>query len=174
MTKNTRGYLFLALPGLLFLLCKHYNALLYGLAAEIATEGSPREAVTQPGTANATLTLPPSTDRKPRFALAYAISGCTETSCLGYVLNSLVAAAVLADSSLDKVILVRMMGNATRLPQEKWLLQAGYRVQYVPPVRVDNFGVATLEKFRVWELTEYDRVMVSKREYLLTTDSHCT
>lgn len=104
-------------------------------------------------------------DDDPRFAYAYMISGCTETSCIGYVLNLVASAHVLheSNSTADIVLRVRMAANSPleHLPpeQERWLNKSGVLLDYIPKVRKDNFGVATLEKFRVLEMIEYDRVL---------------
>jgi hypothetical protein len=99
-----------------------------------------------------------------KFAYAFIVGGCSLTSCLGYLLNVIVANQVLKDhnSTSDVVFQVRMASsiNETRLPieHETWLHKSGILLKYLPKVRVDNFGTATLEKFRVLEMTEYDRV----------------
>lgn len=105
---------------------------------------------------------PPS--RPGKFAYAYSIAGCYEDSCMGYVLNSLVATAILRhhNSTSDIVLIVRMNGGIPeeRLPpeQEEWIRKSGIMLYYVPKLRTDNFGTATLEKFRILELIQYDRV----------------
>ena len=100
-----------------------------------------------------------------RFAYAFIISGCTDTSCLGYVLNAVVAAYVFrnSNSAADMLLMVRMATNhnATHLSQEQesWLHKAGVKLRYLKKVRRDSFGTAQLEKFRVLQLHEdYDRV----------------
>jgi hypothetical protein len=99
-----------------------------------------------------------------RFAVAYIIAGCSRTSCMGYILNALAASQVLQyhNSTADVVFKVRMASriNDTRLPvqQEEWLLKSGIKLAYLPKVLADNFGTATMEKFRVLEMVEYDRV----------------
>jgi hypothetical protein len=99
-----------------------------------------------------------------KFAYAYIVGGCSLTSCLGYLLNAIVANQILKDhnSTSDVVFQVRMASriNETRLPieHETWLRKSGIHLKYLPKVRVDNFGTATLEKFRVLEMIEYDRV----------------
>jgi hypothetical protein len=99
-----------------------------------------------------------------RFAVAYIIAGCSLTSCMGYILNALAASQVLQyhNSTADVVLKVRMASNIndTRLPvqQEEWLLKSGIKLAYLPKVLEDNFGTATMEKFRVLEMVEYDRV----------------
>jgi len=99
-----------------------------------------------------------------KFAYAYSIAGCTEDSCVGYILNSVVASAILRrhNSTSDIVLIVRMNRavSAEQLPpeQEQWIQKSGIRLLYVPKVAQDNFATATLEKFRVLELLDYDRV----------------
>ena len=98
-----------------------------------------------------------------KFAYAFIVSGCSDVSCTGYVLNSIVASYVLRtyNSTADVVMVVRMQASNQegRLPSyvEEWLFKANVKVGYLPPVPVDNFGTAVLEKFRVLEMTEYDR-----------------
>lgn len=103
--------------------------------------------------------------KQGKFAYAYTIAGCdNQDSCVGYILNALVAARILShyNSTSDVVFLVRMASwiNETRLPseQEEWLTKAGVKLVYVPKLRVDSFPTATLEKFRTLELLQYDRV----------------
>jgi hypothetical protein len=115
-----------------------------------------------------------------KFAYAYIIAGCTLESCNGYVLNAIVASQVLQhyNSTADAVFWVRMAAqlNDTTLPVEieNWLHKAGVKLQYLPKVRYDNFGTATMEKFRVLEMTEYDRVyfLDSDKIPLRNTDYH--
>jgi hypothetical protein len=51
--------------------------------------------------------------------------------------------------------------NSTRLsPQhEEWIRKSGVKLSYLDKVRHDTFGVATMEKFRILEMTEYKRVL---------------
>ena len=108
-----------------------------------------------------------------KFAYAFIISGCTgATSCTGYILNIIAAAQVLrnSNSTADIVLQVRMAAhdNSTRLPleQQEWLKKSRVRLRYLPKVSRDNFGVATMEKFRVLEMTEYDRVIFMDSDIL--------
>ena len=101
-----------------------------------------------------------------RFAYAFIVGGCDETSCKKYVLNALASVQALKhfNSTADVHFKVRMSANVTdsRLPpdQEKWLTSAGVNLQYLPKLSVDNLGTITLEKFRVLEMTDYDRVWI--------------
>jgi hypothetical protein len=103
-------------------------------------------------------------NERGRFAVAYIIAGCSLTSCTGYILNALAASQVLQyhNSTADVVLKIRMAAhiNDTRLPvqQEEWVLKSGIKLAYLPKVVVDTFGTATMEKFRVLEMVEYDRV----------------
>jgi hypothetical protein len=45
------------------------------------------------------------------------------------------------------------------LQQEEWLKKAGVKLAYIPSAQVDSFGTAVLEKFRVFEMTEHDRLL---------------
>lgn len=99
-----------------------------------------------------------------RFAYVFVVSGCTEDSCLGYILNTLVAARAFQDyGSVAHVhIKVQMRIDSTnRLPQrmEQWLSAAGVSLDYIPQSATQSFGMATLHKFRVLDMTEYDRVL---------------
>lgn len=106
-------------------------------------------------------------ERKKNYAIAYLMAGCevTKASCLGYVLNILVAKSMLDQHGFqgDLVCMIRMSShetNATRLVrEEEWLRRAGVVVKYLPTLKVDNFALAQLDKFRVLELAEYDRVL---------------
>jgi hypothetical protein len=106
-----------------------------------------------------------------KFAYAFAVAACTPESCQPYVLNAIVASTVLKhhNSSSDVVFLARMASNdpenANRNSSEKlscqqeyWLRQAGIKLYYLPKVKMDNFGTVSLEKFRVLEMTKYERV----------------
>jgi hypothetical protein len=57
---------------------------------------------------------------------------------------------------------------------ETWLQKAGVHLSYLPRVAVDNFGTATLEKFRVYELLDYDRVYFMDSDMIpsCNIDSH--
>lgn len=100
-----------------------------------------------------------------KFAYAFVIAGCTEHSCLGYILNMLAASYSLRSSSstADIVVKVRMSStiNATRLPSmyEDWIKMAGIKLTYLDKVNVESFGSACLEKFRILEMTQYDRIL---------------
>lgn len=104
-------------------------------------------------------------DRAGKFAYLYAIGGCTETSCLAYVLNVVVAAHLFQryNSTADIILLVRIssfVNSTTLAPKlERYLEKAGVTFQYLPKVEIDNFATSTIEKFRVLELLEYDRVI---------------
>lgn len=103
--------------------------------------------------------------RSPRFAYAYLAAGCTLTSCNGYVLYAIVASAILKHhkSKADIVFMVRMTGGDDTISKlsdkhERWLQKAGIYVEYLPKIPTDNFATVTLAKFRILELTQYDRV----------------
>jgi hypothetical protein len=93
------------------------------------------------------------------------IAGCdNQDSCIGYILNTLVASSILHyhNTTADILLLVRMAHwmNETRLSsqQEQWLSKARVTLVYLPQLSTDNYGTAILEKFRVLELLYYDRV----------------
>ena len=107
-----------------------------------------------------------------RFAYAYQISGCSEKSCYGYILNLIAAAHILrrAKSQAKIIAHFRMSARSTaeRLDaqHEEWLKRSGVDVRYMKKVAVDNFGTATLEKFRVMEMAEFDRVLFMDSDVL--------
>lgn len=98
-----------------------------------------------------------------KFAYVFIVSGCTATSCDNYLLNTVVAARALRDaqSNADVLLLVRMTSssNTTKLRHESWLRQANVLLRYLPKVAVDNFGTASVEKFRALQLVNYERVV---------------
>jgi hypothetical protein len=101
-----------------------------------------------------------------RFAYVFVVSGCNQNSCLGYILNILVASSVFQahKSTADVVLKVQMARaeTAPRLPEqhEKWLSDAGVKLQYFNSgLRSTNFGLANLQKFRILNMIEYDRVL---------------
>jgi hypothetical protein len=93
---------------------------------------------------------------------------------MGYILNPLAASQVLQydNSTADVVLKVWMTAhiNDTRLPvqQEEWPLKSGIKLAYLPKVLVDNFGTATMEKFRMLEMVEYDRATSFVLSVILT------
>jgi hypothetical protein len=113
--------------------------------------------------------------RPGKFAYAFVVSGCTQTSCLGYILNTLVTAQIVQDSNstADIVLMLQMTGTTgvDRLPteQETWLSRAGVSVEYLNPSNStkSNFGLATLHKFRVLTMAAYDRVLFLDADILL-------
>jgi hypothetical protein len=79
------------------------------------------------------------------------------------VYNILIGAHVLqtANSTADIIVLVRMATSTSNktLPEQPTLESAGVKVRYIPSVKSDSFYTAMLDKFRVLELTEYDRIL---------------
>ncbi|KAL9182326.1 hypothetical protein ACHAXT_012978 [Thalassiosira profunda] len=104
-------------------------------------------------------------------AYAFLMAGCDPSNpsqYRGYIFNILAATYVLKDSgsSQDVVVMVRMAANLTvsTLPaeEESWLKAAGATIRYLPTVgdrRADSFYTATLDKFQVLDLVEYERVL---------------
>jgi hypothetical protein len=136
-------------------------------------------AITGPPTTNSSNTTP----KPPRFAIAFVVSGCKPLTCTGYILNAIVTATILkhVNSTADVIFLARMSTNIAKDedaqfdPQyETWLQKAGVHLSYLPRVSVDNFGTATLEKFRVYELLDYDRVYFMDSDIIpsCNIDSH--
>lgn len=79
-----------------------------------------------------------------RFAYAYQISGCSEKSCYGYILNLIAAAHILrkAKSQAKVIAHFRMSARSTaeRLDaqHEEWLNRSGVDVRYMKKVAVDT------------------------------------
>lgn len=113
----------------------------------------------------------------PRFGYTFIISGCSDTSCLGYILNVVAAARVLQDHQTvaDIILKVQMHGSPhEQLPaqQEDWLRRAGVQLQYMNSKNgsstssVRSFGMAQLLKFRTLQMFEYDRVIFMDADIL--------
>ncbi len=104
---------------------------------------------------------------RPRFAYAFLIAGCTplRPTYRGYIYNVAVAKYILSyhNSTADVVVMVRMHKdtNHTALPpeDEALLTRMGVKVKYIPKPVTDNFHTAMMDKFRILEMTEYDRVL---------------
>ena len=68
-----------------------------------------------------------------------------------------------AGSSQDFVVLIRMheMSSAIKLPNEheELLKKSNFVIKYLPKPVTDNFHTAMMDKFRVLELDEYDRIL---------------
>eukprot|EP00547_Thalassionema_nitzschioides_P004458 CAMPEP_0194202448 /NCGR_PEP_ID=MMETSP0156-20130528/2461_1 /TAXON_ID=33649 /ORGANISM="Thalassionema nitzschioides, Strain L26-B" /LENGTH=456 /DNA_ID=CAMNT_0038927937 /DNA_START=52 /DNA_END=1422 /DNA_ORIENTATION=+ len=111
------------------------------------------------------------TARTKTNAYAFLIAGCDPSkpgAYRGYIYNILAATYILSKSGsqLDVVVMVRMSAKSTldALPvqEERWLRSAGAVIKYLPrvnDVRSDSFYTATLDKFQVLELIEYERVL---------------
>jgi len=100
---------------------------------------------------------------KARFAYAFIISGCSDQSCMGYILNILVASQILQEykSDADIVFKVQMADGYSRLSDqlETWLSSANIKLQYMNSTGINNFGLASLLKFRILQMLEYKRVL---------------
>lgn len=106
------------------------------------------------------------------YAYAYLIAGCDPSNnpeypaYLGYIYNIAIGLELLKqefNSTADVIVMVRMHKdtNHTKLPpqHEAIMTRLGAIIKYIPkPNKVDNFRSAILDKFRILELTEYDRV----------------
>lgn len=83
----------------------------------------------------------------------------------GLLYNILVAVKILRDSgsTADFVVLVHMVDPFAELPAEdvRWLTELEIRIIYVPPspTPVNEFFTISVEKFRILDLVEYDRVL---------------
>lgn len=102
-----------------------------------------------------------------RFAYAFLVAGVEpeKPSYKGYIYNIAVAKDILKqrNSTADVVVMVRMhaLSNSTSLPKEdeEILSKSGVIIKYIPPPLTDNFHTAMMDKFRILELTGYDRVI---------------
>ena len=101
------------------------------------------------------------------FAYCFLVAGVIpeKPTYTGYLLNIAIANYVLKqhNSKADVVVLIRMHldTNATSLPpeEEKLLTSGGIIIKYIPPPITENFHTAMMDKFRILELTEYQRVL---------------
>ena len=101
------------------------------------------------------------------FAYCFLVAGVIpeKPTYTGYLLNIAIANHILKkhNSKADVVVMVRMHldTNATSLPpqDEKLLTSGGVIIKYIPPPITENFHTAMMDKFRILELTEYQRVL---------------
>jgi len=107
------------------------------------------------------------TKQHGKFAYAFLIAGCDPKNphYRGYIYSVAVAKQVLLDfgSTNDVVVMIRMHGSSAedKLPKsdEDILRGMGIIVQYLPRALMDNFHTAMMDKFRILQLTDYDRVL---------------
>ena len=107
-----------------------------------------------------------------RFAYAFVVGGCDpkHPSYRYYLYNILVAAFILqheatTSSSSSQIIVYVQMAHSSRyntlLEHEvKWLERMNIQIVYLPKSRVESFYGIVLEKFRILNLTEYQRVLL--------------
>ena len=101
------------------------------------------------------------------FAYVFLVAGCKpeDPSYLGFLYNVLIAKELFSmyNSTADVVALIRMHANVTdeTLPDNhlSMLTKLGIKVKYIPKPKVDNFHTAMMDKFRILQLEEYDRVI---------------
>ena len=118
----------------------------------------------------------PSYFRARRFAYAFLAAGVNVNdpiSYLGYLSNVIASARALrsAGSTADIVLLVRLSAvvpeeasasaTLSELPpvRKADLDRAGIKLYYIPRVKVDNFYTAVMDKFRILQLVQYERVL---------------
>ncbi len=102
-----------------------------------------------------------------KFAYAFLMAGCDpkRPSYMGYIYNAVVSKEILRvfNSTADVIMLVRMRGNTLeeRLPDihVSLLTKSGIIVKYLQKPKVDTFHTAMMDKFRILEMTEYDRIL---------------
>jgi hypothetical protein len=107
--------------------------------------------------------IPPNSD----YAYAFLIGGCgpENPGYKGFLWSTMVSTAIFRshNSTADVVLLVQMAGTTDSLPydEERALYEMRIRVRYLPhvPLNHTSFYDAVLEKFRILELVEYQRVM---------------
>jgi lipopolysaccharide biosynthesis glycosyltransferase len=105
--------------------------------------------------------------KKPRFAYVFLIAGCKpeDPTYKGYVYNIAISNEILKEhnSVADVVVLLRMHSDTKHtsiLPEDEAILtKTGIIVKYIPSPVTDNFHTAMMDKFRILELTEYERVI---------------
>jgi lipopolysaccharide biosynthesis glycosyltransferase len=102
-----------------------------------------------------------------RFAYSFLVAGCKpeDPTYKGYLYNIAIARELLTkyNSTSDVVVMIRMHvdTNATKLlPEEEAILTSvGAIIKYIPRPLSDTFHTAMMDKFRILELTEYERVI---------------
>jgi len=103
-----------------------------------------------------------------KHAYVFLMAGCDSTkpgSFMGYVYNILVAAYILrlSGSNRDIMVMVRMASSTqeTNLPPdlENIFQNNNILLKYLPKVKVDNFYTATMDKFEILNLVQYNRVL---------------
>jgi alpha-N-acetylglucosamine transferase len=121
------------------------------------------------------LPVPNRTIQASKWAYAYLMAGVdtAHPSYLGIFYNVLVSAQILRDnnnnnnsnsSTADIVVMVQMSANSTShrlIPREEELLTLSqvriYYLDSIPPQQ--SFYTMQMEKFRILEMTEYERVL---------------
>ena len=129
----------------------------------------------------------PETKRDPKFAYAFLLGGLPSPSdgttgpalgnentipppknaYKGLVYNILVSIQILKDagSKADFVLLVHMASSShtATLPEDvtRWFSELGVHIKYLPPTPswVNEFSTIAMEKFRILDFVEYDRVL---------------
>ncbi len=101
-----------------------------------------------------------------KYAYMFLIAGCNpkDPVYLGYIYNVVVAKELLQSygSMQDIIVMVRMHAdtNDTKLPSEheRIMTKLGLTVVYLPKPKIDNFHTAMMDKFRILQFTNYERV----------------
>lgn len=104
---------------------------------------------------------------KYKFAYAFLIAGINpkSPSYKGYIYSVAVAKNVLSrlGSTNDVIVMIRMHRDIKdeKLPKEdeEILNKSGIIVKYLPKARADNFHTAMMDKFRILQYVEYDRIL---------------
>jgi alpha-N-acetylglucosamine transferase len=108
-----------------------------------------------------------SNEKKQRFAYVFLVAGCKpeSPSYKAYIYNIAIAKYLLNryNSTSDVVAMIRMHTDtsydALRPEDEAILKKLGVIIKYIPKPLTDNFHTAMMDKFRILELTEYERVL---------------
>jgi hypothetical protein len=124
------------------------------------TSAATPETVTTEGSAVET--------KENKFAYAFLIAGCDPKvpNYRGYIYNVIIAKYLFLKefkTSTDVIVMIRMHADSPleTLPKEDedLLTKVGIIVKYLPKPLIDNFHTAMMDKFRILELTTYDRVI---------------
>ena len=107
------------------------------------------------------------TNKPKKFAYAFLIAGCNpkEPNYKGYIYSVAVAKELFNrfHSKHDIIVQIRMHSQTDemKLPieEEQILTKSGIIVKYLPKTPIDNFHTAMMDKFRILELTEYERIV---------------
>jgi hypothetical protein len=122
-------------------------------------------------TRTAAVGIHPTTPHNPqhKFAYAFVLGGCSpeqeKNAYRGFLYNVWIAARILRqqNSTADVVLFVQLAykssASALLAKEEDVSHQLGVEIRYIPRTKDESFYQITYDKFRVLQLTEYDRVL---------------